>query len=159
MLITGLRLASLVLASFTLGLAVCHAVGVPSTILGAVGAAAETGAAASAVALTVLLRRRRSSFGLTLTGAACLVAALIFWFGVVNPVSVWTAESADGVPLAWTVVRDGRAYAHVVHALLLFVGYVGLVLSVLAETHRPRVTATIYRQEWQPLVPRRNRAA
>jgi hypothetical protein len=100
-----------------------------------VGASIEGGALIKAVVLSILVRKRRPASGLTLVGAACMVAAQVAWWLFVFPVNSqmvnWTPES---LPANFTELRDQWEYTHAARAILQIFGLGSLVLSVLAES-------------------------
>jgi hypothetical protein len=155
MMLKAMRFAVLMLAALSMGMAFCHLLEMPPRLgwdaplwivttvpggkfrlFGSVGAAIETLAWIAAVALAILVRRRRpAAFLLTLVGAVLLVAAFAVWWIFVYPANVqiagWTPQHFSPDWAAW---RAQWEYAHVVRALLLIGGYAALALAVVRET-------------------------
>lgn len=84
--------------------------------------------------LAIMLRAQQLPFSLALVAVLCLAAALAVFF-------VWTYP-ANQATQNWTVAPDDWArlraqweYAHAVNAVLSFVGFCALMLSIL--TTRP----------------------
>src|SRR5262249_32931997 len=101
----------------------------------------EPGAIIVSAVLAVLLRRAGWAFALTFGAAVALAAALGAWGALVSPVNQrWAELSPGGLPPDWQVLRTRWEYGHVVHALLLLVGFAALVTSVLVDTLPWRAT-------------------
>jgi hypothetical protein len=103
-----------------------------------VGGIYEVGSIVMAAVLAFLVRKRRPSFGWTLTGAGCLLLAFGIWLAVVAPVNSQVAEAfrsaPESVPTVWTRLRNQWEYGHAAGFIVQLVGLCALVLSVLVET-------------------------
>ena len=82
--------------------------------------------------------RGRRAFTPALVGALCLAAALLLWVAIVSPVNPhWSAAAqAQTVPDDFQSLRNRWEWGHAIHAGVLFLGFVALVVSVLAEVPR-----------------------
>jgi hypothetical protein len=156
MLAQSFRLLSLVFTALIMGSALCHVIEMPIKIamagadymvvqqvytsFGPLGAVLEPAAILSTAALAFLVRRRRSFFP-ALIGAVLLVAALLVWALVVNPVNpLWATAGPRTVPPDFDSLRARWEWGHVAHATLLFVGFLALVVSVVMDIPRRAVT-------------------
>ena len=103
-----------------------------------VGGVYQVGSIVLAAVLTFLVRKRRPSFGWTLTGAGCLLLAFGIWLAVVAPVNSQVAEAVrsapESVPAIWMRLRNQWEYGHAAGFIVQLVGLCALVLSVLVET-------------------------
>jgi hypothetical protein len=111
-----------------------------------VGGVYQVGSIGAAAVLTVLVRRRRPSFGWTLAGTLCLMLAFGIWLTVVAPVNSEVAEALrtmpETVPAAWMRLREQWEYGHVAGFVVQLLGFCALVISVLVETPKGRQRAT-----------------
>ncbi len=146
------RFIGIYLSALTLSLTFCHLLEMPRKMqfgeslywavqrtlymnFGLVGAFAELGAVAFLVAVSVLVRRRRSIFYLTLLATICIAASLALWFAFVSPANTQIAQwSTLPLPANWTQVRDHWEYGHAAAAVLDLIGFAALVLSVILDT-------------------------
>jgi len=89
-----------------------------------------------AIVLAFLVRRGRA-FRPALVGALCLVAALLIWAAIVNPVNEhwaqWQAAGARAVPDNFESLRLRWEWGHAARAALVLVGFVSLVIAALAD--------------------------
>jgi|SRR5215470_82844 len=103
-----------------------------------VGGAYQVGSIVLAAVLTLLVRKRRPSFGWTLTGAGCLLLAFGIWLAVVAPVNSQVAEAVrsapESVPAVWIRLRNQWEYGHAAGFIVQLIGLCALVFSVLVET-------------------------
>lgn len=155
------RLISLLFTALIAGVAFCHVLELPNKLtlpastwltvqqvlyrgFGAKTSFIEVGAILSTIMLLFLVRKHRISFVLTLIASICLVAALVVWFMVVNPVNlkvdIWRLAT---LPADWELARNQWEYGHAIHAALFIIGLVALILSVLTDTtatnkHNPK---------------------
>ncbi len=85
-----------------------------------------------------LVRRRGRTFGWTLGGAVCLLAAFITWLAVVAPVNAEVAEALksapESVPDLWMRLRNRWEYGHATGFVITLVGFGLLLTSILVET-------------------------
>ena len=151
------RFLSLVLGGLVLSLAVAHALEMPAKLalspsdylivqriygaFGAVGALIEPGAVVAAIGLAFLARHSRAVRP-ALAGALCFVAALLIWVAIVNPVNAhWDAAGSLTVPENFESLRLRWEWGHAARAALVFVGFVSLVIAVLADMSAAATTA------------------
>lgn len=143
------RFLAVVFAGLVLSLALAHALEMPAKLrlaphdylivqqiyptFGAVGAIIEPAAVACAFVLAFIVRRGRA-FRPALVGALCLVAALLIWVAIVNPVNTsWQAAGAAGVPENFDSLRIRWEWGHAARATLSLAGFVSLVIAVLTD--------------------------
>ncbi len=149
MVLQTFRFLSLVLAGIAFGPAFSHLLEMPVklnlppsdyvivqqiyTAFGVVGAIVEPAAIVSAGVLAFLVRGRRA-FRPALVGALCLVASLLIWVAIVNPVSAsWQTASPSMLPESFSSLRMRWELGHATRALLHFGAFVSLILAVLAD--------------------------
>jgi hypothetical protein len=157
MALQAFRFLSVVLAGLLLGPTLGHLLempvklGLPATdyvivqriygAFGLFGAVVEPAAIVAAGALTFLVRGRRA-FRPALVGALCLVAALLVWVAVVNPVNPsWATASPSMVPPNFESLRLQWEWGHAVRTALVLAGFVSLVVAVLADMASVAVAA------------------
>ncbi len=103
-----------------------------------VGGVYEVGSIVMAAVLTFLVRKRRPSFGWTLSGACCLLLAFGIWLAVVAPVNSQVAaafrSAPESAPTVWMRLRNQWESGHAAGFIVQLVGLCALVLSVLVET-------------------------
>ena len=103
-----------------------------------VGGVYQVSSIVMAAVLTFLVRKRRPSFGWTLTGACGLLLAFGIWLAVVAPVNSQVSEALrsapESVPTVWIRLCHQWEYGHVAGFIVQLVGLCALVLSVLVET-------------------------
>ena len=145
----ALRFMSLVLTGLALGLAVAHALEMPAKLqlpphdylivqqiysaFGAVGALLEPAAVVCAFALAFLARRGRA-FRPAMAGALCLVAALLIWVAIVNPVNAhWQAAGSADVPGNFESLRMRWEWGHAARAALVLAGFISVIIAVLTD--------------------------
>ncbi|MFH7030970.1 MAG: hypothetical protein ACHBN1_37900 [Heteroscytonema crispum UTEX LB 1556] len=110
-------------------------------LFGSVGAAFEVGAILTAIVLVFLVRRRSSTFYWTLGGTVFLVLAFVSWIMFVAPMNAEFAKwLTNPIGSDWTRYRDQWEYAHAINAFIKIIGLSLLVLSVLVETPKKKVT-------------------
>ena len=152
MVLKIVRFVSLLCTALIAGVAFCHVLELPNKLtlpaatwlnvqqvlyrgFGAKADPIEVAAVFSTLALLVLIRKHRTSFVLTLIASVCLVAGLVVWFTIVNPINLladaWTLAS---LPVDWTQARERWEYGHATHAALFIAGLIASLLAVLAET-------------------------
>lgn len=82
-----------------------------------VGGLYQVGSIVVTAILAFLVRKRRPSFGWTLSGALCLLLAFAIWLAVVAPVNSEIAKALqaapDSVPVIWMQLRNRWEYGHV----------------------------------------------
>lgn len=102
-----------------------------------VGGAYQLGSIIAATVLAFLLRGRHRAFTWAVIGAACLWLAFGVWLGVVNPVNLEIAgvmqSSPEAVPTVWLALRKRWEYGHAAGFAIQLIGFVALLLSMLAE--------------------------
>jgi hypothetical protein len=152
MAVRWLRFVSLFLTAIAMGLTFCHVAEIwgklrldPGTWItiqqnlyvafAPLGAVAEIGAIVCSLALVVAVRRRPTSFKLTIGGAACNAAGLASWFALVAPVNeVIAAAVPPDPPPAWAGVRSAWETGHAVGAALFTLAFALLLWSILVDT-------------------------
>ena len=99
------------------------------------GAFITVGAVLCAVALTVLVRKRRPAFWWTLAGTLCLAIAFpLVYFLRIEPVNVVIEQAtARSVPADWVRLRDQWEYAHAMNFIFGLVSFSAFVISILAD--------------------------
>lgn len=152
------RLITLILVALFMGLEFAHALELPAKMkydgelyvtlqnslyqyFGAPGPGAfiTVGAVLFAIALTVLVRKRRSAFGWTLVGTLCLAIAFpLIFFLWIEPVNVVIERSSAGaVPANWEQLRNQWEFAHATNFVFTLAGFSALLFSVLVDTSAP----------------------
>ncbi|WP_448284862.1 hypothetical protein [Phormidesmis priestleyi] len=107
-------------------------------LFGSVGAVFEISAILAAIVLTVLVRKHRLIFYVTLGGAVLLVLAFASWILFVAPMNAEFAQwLTNPVPTNWVRYRDQWEYAHAINAVIKLLALSLLVLSVLVEKPIP----------------------
>lgn len=97
-----------------------------------IGAPVDVAAIIAAVALAVLVRRRKPAFWLVITGAFFLAAGLAAWFGLVAPANAVLATWQPGpIPPDFDVIRMRWETGHMVVAGLKLCGFVLLCLAAV----------------------------
>jgi hypothetical protein len=92
----------------------------------------DVGALLSAMALAVMVRSNRKIFGLTLMAALCFALGLAVFFVFTYPVNQQTFNWVL-LPDNWLQLRRQWEYSHAANAVLFFIGFNALVLSLLVE--------------------------
>lgn len=152
MILKIVRFVALLFTALIAGVAFCHVLELPNKLtlpastwlqvqqhlyneFGPVAGAMEVGAVASTLALLFLVRTRQLAFIWTLIASVCLVAALVLWFMVVNPVNLLVNSwSITSMPADWPQARHQWEYGHATHAALFTLGLVASILAVLSDT-------------------------
>jgi hypothetical protein len=149
-----LRFFTLILAAIGLSMGVAHVLELPprmkydaelytavtSTLYrmyGIVGAIAQIGSVLSVGMLCWLLRGRGTTFRLTLAALLALIASIVLWATIVQPVnSEWARALADPstAPAVYIRLRPRWEYGHIAACIAWFVGFALLAWSVLVET-------------------------
>jgi hypothetical protein len=152
MIAKTVRFASLFLTALLSGMLFCHALELPEkmklppstwlavqqTLYNKFGPSASVIEPLAIVFTLVALytvRGRRSAFALTLLAAICLIAHLVSWFAVVNPVNIrvnsWTQST---IPANWRSARDRWEYGHAAGAALVLIALASLSWAALGES-------------------------
>ncbi len=102
---------------------------------GTYGSAFEVGALLATLTLPFLVRKRGSSFGLSVVAAVLMALAhLVFWVRV-DPANAEIAMmSAASLPPGWEAVRAQWEYGHAIRAVLEILALAVLTWSFLVET-------------------------
>lgn len=158
MFLTFWRLITLVFIALFMGLEFAHALELPAKMhydgalyvtvqnslyqyFGAPGPGAVVTVCAvlSAIALTVLVRKRRLAFWWALVGTLCLAIAFpLIYFLQIEPVNtVIEQATARSVPTDWTRLRTQWEYAHATNFGFSLAGFVAIAISVLMDTPQP----------------------
>lgn len=154
------RFMSLLLTALVAGLTFCHLLELPNKLampaetwlavqqhlynmFGPVGGPMEVGALLFTLAAALLVRRRQpAAFAPTLLAFCCILAALVVWFTVVNPVNLrvngWTAASLPG---DWIAARAQWEYGHAASFALLLVALGALIFAALTAPRRGGASA------------------
>jgi hypothetical protein len=82
--------------------------------------------------LAVMLRGRRAQFTLALFAALCMGATLVAFFIWTYPANVAT-NNWTTVPENWEQLRRQWEYSHAVNALITFIAFCSVTLSVLIQ--------------------------
>lgn len=95
------------------------------------GAFVTVGAVLFAFALTVLVRKHRSTFLWTLAGTVCLLIAFpLIYFLRIEPVNVMIEQANAGtIPANWQQLRNQWEYAHATNFVFSFIGFIALLFS------------------------------
>ncbi len=149
------RLITLILVALFMGLEFAHALELPAkmqydgalyvTIQNSLyqyfgspgpGAFITVGAVLSAIALTVLVRKRRPAFWWTLAGTLCLTIAFpLIYFLRIEPVNVVIEQATvRSVPTDWARLRDQWESAHAMNFIFALASFSTLMISVLTDT-------------------------
>jgi hypothetical protein len=141
------RFLAVVLAGLALSLVAAHALEMPGKLrlapseyltvqqiyaaFPALEAIVEPAAVVCAIVLAFLARRGRAVRP-ALIGALCLVAALLIWVAIVNPVNAQWA-TAGSAPDNFESLRTRWEWGQAARAALLLAGFVALVIAVLTD--------------------------
>lgn len=98
---------------------------------------ADVGALVSILVLAVMVRRNRKMLGLTLIAALCVGLGLAVFFQFTYPVNQATLNWII-LPDNWLQLRRQWEYSHAVNAVLFFIGFNALVLSLLVQRNEGR---------------------
>ncbi|MBW4538603.1 MAG: DUF1772 domain-containing protein [Myxacorys chilensis ATA2-1-KO14] len=103
------------------------------------GAFITVGAVLSAIALTVLVRKRRPAFWWTLVGTLCLAISFpLVYFLRIEPVNVVMEQATvSAVPADWAHLRDQWEYAHATNFAFSLAGFSAVVISILVDAPQP----------------------
>jgi hypothetical protein len=145
------RFASLFLTALLSGMLFCHVLEMPEKMklspstwltvqqtlynkFGPTASVLEPLAIVFTLVALYTVRGRRLTFALTLVAAICLIAHLISWFAVVNPVNIrvnsWSERT---IPANWTSARDRWEYGHAAGAGLALVALASLSWAALSD--------------------------
>lgn len=99
------------------------------------GAWITVSAVLAAIALTVLVRKRRPAFGWALAGTLCLAIAFpLVFFLKIEPVNAVIEQAGpDAVSPSFEQLRNQWEYAHAANFGFSLAGFSALLLSVLAD--------------------------
>ncbi|HKD65382.1 MAG TPA: hypothetical protein VKB84_00985 [Candidatus Binataceae bacterium] len=146
------RFISLYLTALLAGLLFCHLLELPNkmklpaatwltvqqtlyNMFGPVSSVIEPLAIVSTLVVLLIVRRRQPAFILTLIGLICLMAHLVSWLLVVNPVNLevnaWTQA---GIPGQWTHVRNRWEYGHAAGSALVLAALAALLAAAMADS-------------------------
>jgi membrane protease YdiL (CAAX protease family) len=93
------------------------------------------GALISTLILTIMVRKKRRVFALTLTGLLCIVGAQVLFWVYTYPANQETNNWTQ-MPANWVEVRNRWEYSHAAGAVLDLVAMIALILSVLVQTDK-----------------------
>jgi hypothetical protein len=88
------------------------------------------GALLANLLLAIMLRGRGAAFMLALTASACIALTLVIFFTWTYPANQATSNWTT-IPADWEYLRRQWEYSHVANALITFVAFCAVVLSVL----------------------------
>jgi hypothetical protein len=98
----------------------------------------EIPATISAIAATILVRRQRNAFWLTLIGAVCMILMWLVWAVLIQPINHqidgWTSATASS---NWTELRYQWHFYHLIRLAVAAVGMGALTLSLLVGRAKP----------------------
>lgn len=97
----------------------------------------ELAALLSTLALTIMTRKNRGMFVLSLVTLLCITANLILFFTFTFPVNQQTANWTVLLD-NWQALRNQWEYSHAVNAGLYLIALVTLILAVLTGEDRQR---------------------
>lgn len=100
------------------------------------GAFITVGAVLCALALTVLVRKRRPAFWWTLAGTVCLAIAfpLIYFLRIEHVNIAIRQANAGSLPTDWQQLRNQWEYAHATNFGLSLAGLGAILMSVLDDS-------------------------
>jgi hypothetical protein len=141
------RFLAVVLSGLALSLVAAHALEMPAKLrlapteyltvqqlyaaFPALESIVEPAAVACAIVLAFLARRGHA-IRPALAGALCLVAALLIWVAIVNPVNAqW--QMAGSVPDNFESLRMRWEWGQAARAALVLAGFIALVIAVLVD--------------------------
>jgi len=152
MIAKTVRFASLFLTALLSGMLSCHVLELPEKMklppstwlavqqtvynkFGPTASVLEPLAIVFTLVALYTVRGRRPAFALTLLAAICLIAHLVSWFAVVNPVNIrvnsWTRST---IPADWTSARDRWEYGHAAGAVLVLIALASLSWAAFGES-------------------------
>jgi Domain of unknown function (DUF1772) len=155
------RFITIILAALVTGMAFCHALELPAkmqypaslyiTVQNSlyvafgppnIGAFIEFAAPISAIALAVLVRKRRPAFQLTLIAIAFMLLAFpVIFFIFTEPANaVIRKATPELIPANWEQLRNKWEYSHLARFFCHLIGLSALVVSVLVETPANRLS-------------------
>jgi hypothetical protein len=153
-------IVAVVAAALTMGLTFAHTLELPQKLgydaamwtrvqqslylyFGVVGGAVEVAAVVAAVVFAVRARGRPGG-RLAAVGAACFVAALAWWFAVVNTANAQIGGWAvDAVPSDWERWRAQWEFGHAVHFALTLAGFLALLLATVQFAATVRTASVV----------------
>jgi hypothetical protein len=81
---------------------------------------------------TFMVRNDRRAFIMSLSAALCLIATQVIFWMFTYPINAAT-DNWTILPEAFEVARRQWEYSHAVNAVLTFVAFVSIILSVLSQ--------------------------
>lgn len=155
MLVKTWRFITLILSALVTGMALCHALELPAKMQYSasqyiaiqnslyvafgppnIGAFIEFTAPLAAIALAVLVRKRRPALQLTLVAIALMLLAFpVIFFAFTEPVNrVIRSATPESIPANWEQLRYQWEYSHLARFFCHLAAFSALVISVLVET-------------------------
>ncbi len=149
------RFITIILSALVTGMALCHALELPAkmqysaslyiTVQNSlyvafgppnIGAFTEFAALLAAIGLTILVRKRRPAFQLTLMAVALMLLAFpLIFFAFTEPANVVIRNATpESIPANWEQLRHQWEYSHLARFFCHLAGMSALVISVLVET-------------------------
>jgi hypothetical protein len=148
--LTTIRFISLLFTALSLGPALAHILELPNKIHlsredyltvqliyrgWALLAIVIFGALISTLILTLMVRKTRKVFTLTLTGLLCIVGAQIVFWVFTYPANQETNNWTQ-MPANWPVLRNQWEYSHAAGAVPSLIAMIALILSVLVRDEK-----------------------
>lgn len=93
------------------------------------------GSLAANLALAVAARRERVACVFATASFASMLTVLLLFFGFVYPANGAT-ENWTSIPANWDALRTQWEYGHAVNAVLTFIAFLGVSLSVVMRRER-----------------------
>jgi len=155
MLIKSWRFITLILSALVTGMAFCHALELPAKMQYSasqyiaiqnslyvafgppnIGGFVEVTALLTAIALAVLVRKRRPALQLTLVAIAFMLLAFpVIFFAFTEPANVVIRSATpESIPANWEQLRHHWEYSHLGRFFCYLAALSALVISVLVET-------------------------
>jgi hypothetical protein len=105
------------------------------------GAIVTVGALVSAIALLLLVRKRRPAVYWTLIGTLCLAMAFpVIYFWQIEPVNViFRQATPNTLPANWMQLRQQWEFAHLTNFVLTMFSFSALLVSILTEKSGSRL--------------------
>ena len=155
MLVKTWRFITIILSALVTGMALCHALELPAKMQYSasqyiavqnslyvafgppnIGAIIEFAVPLAAIALAILVRKRRPAFQLTLVAIAFMLLAFpVIFFAFTEPANTIIRNATpESIPANWEQLRNQWEYSHLARFFCHLLGLSALVLSVLVET-------------------------
>lgn len=154
MILKTWRFITLILSALVTGMAFCHALELPAKMQYSasqyirvqnslyvafgppnIGAWIEVTAPLAAIALAILVRKRRPALQLTLMAIALMLLAFpVIFFAFTEPANqIIRTATPESIPANWEQLRYQWEYSHLARFVCHLAAFSALVISVLAE--------------------------